>query len=67
MMVVHARDMTVGLDSWLPVVAKRQSGPLINALLTNVKKKIQRIGWRPQVDFAEGLRKTIDWPAASRW
>jgi len=29
--------------------------------------KIQRLGWRPQVGFAEGLRKTIDWYAANRW
>ena len=124
-----ARDMTVGVDSWLPVVAERQSGPLINALLANAKNagerivlekgergeiyniaarnekknteiakkvlrclslpekmiqfvndrsghdfryslhcgKIQRLGWRTQVDFAEGLRKTIDWHAANRW
>jgi dTDP-glucose 4,6-dehydratase len=28
--------------------------------------KIRRLDWRPQVDFAEGLRKTIDWYAANK-
>jgi len=24
-------------------------------------KKIEQLGWKPQVDLAEGLKKTVDW------
>mgnify|MGYP002153779688 CR=1 FL=1 len=29
--------------------------------------RIQRLGWKPQVAFEEGLQKTIDWYTANRW
>jgi len=29
--------------------------------------KIDRLGWKPQVGFEEGLQKTIDWYKANRW
>jgi len=29
--------------------------------------KIHRLGWRPQVDFEEGLQKTIDWYTVNQW
>jgi len=29
--------------------------------------KIDRLGWKPQVGFEEGLQKTIDWYKGSPW
>ena len=29
--------------------------------------KVQRLGWRPQVGFEEGLQKTIDWYRTNEW
>ena len=29
--------------------------------------KIHRLGWKPQVEFEKGLRKTIDWYIAYEW
>jgi len=31
------------------------------------RERIHRLGWRPQVGFEEGLRKTIDWYAENEW
>ena len=30
-------------------------------------KKVRKIGWSPEVDFDEGLRKTIEWYKANEW
>ena len=30
-------------------------------------ERIHRLGWRPQVGFEEGIRKTIDWYAENEW
>ncbi len=29
--------------------------------------KLARLGWRPQVEFAAGIRETIDWYVQNRW
>ena len=29
--------------------------------------KLRRLGWKPQMDFAQGLQATIDWYAGNRW
>jgi len=29
--------------------------------------KIHCLGWKPQVEFEKGLRKTIDWYIANEW
>ena len=30
-------------------------------------EKIHHLGWKPQVQFEEGLQKTIDWYASNKW
>ena len=30
-------------------------------------QKIQRLGWRPQVDFEQGLLKTVEWYRSNQW
>jgi dTDP-glucose 4,6-dehydratase len=30
-------------------------------------QKIESLGWKPQVDFKEGLQRTIEWYKVSRW
>jgi len=29
--------------------------------------KVQRLGWKPQVGFEEGLQKTVDWYRTNEW
>jgi dTDP-glucose 4,6-dehydratase len=29
--------------------------------------KLRRLGWSPQVDFAHGLRETVDWYRRNEW
>jgi len=33
----------------------------VTLLMANFKKASMLLGWKPQVEFAEGLQKTIDW------
>lgn len=29
--------------------------------------KVQRLAWKPQVGFEEGLQKTVDWYRTNKW
>lgn len=33
----------------------------VTLLMANFKKASNLLGWKPQVEFTEGLQKTIDW------
>jgi dTDP-glucose 4,6-dehydratase len=30
-------------------------------------QKIESLGWKPRVDFTEGLQRTIEWYKVTRW
>jgi len=57
-------ELTGKPDTLIKRVADRQGHDRRYSLSTD---KLRALGWAPQVDFADGLRDTIDWYRDNSW
>jgi len=60
-----ARNIVTLIDARIPIESDsrrvRPEASEVERLLANSSKARQRLGWRPEADFDEALRQTIEW------
>jgi dTDP-glucose 4,6-dehydratase len=61
------RRILAGLDRPLSLIKPVQDRPGHDRRYCLDSTKLRELGWSPQVDFEDGLRRTIDWYRQNEW